>query len=402
MPEAQKILIGVCGGIAAYKVAGLASKLRQSACEVHVAMTAAAQEFVRPLTFSSVSGNPVLSEAFPQNSSGRDNYPHLYPATEADAFVLAPATANSIAKIANGIGDELVSTCALSLPPTCRRYVCPAMNSEMWNQSTVQTNVQRLRDLGWIILGPDSGQLACGVVGPGRMVAPEAIADRVLADLRTPQLLAGKRVLILSGPTREHLDPVRFISNHSSGRMGRELALAAVQTGAQVDFVTGPVAEDMLPRSPQISLHAVISAADMLAKAQDLAPAADLAIFAAAVADFKPATPHAGKLPKSTDGSQLALAPTTDIAATIAKSANAPVCIGFALETDDGLTKAKAKASRKGLAGILLNGADAMGAKGGDYAWIAGDAVTEWGRLDKVEAARRLIAEASGLHAASQ
>jgi phosphopantothenoylcysteine decarboxylase/phosphopantothenate--cysteine ligase len=397
MSESPNILIGVCGGIAAYKVAALTSSLRQAGCEVHVAMTPAAQEFVRPLTFSALSGHPVLCEAFPQNAAGRDNYPHLYPATEAQAFILAPATANSIAKIANGMGDELVSTCALSLPASCRRYVCPAMNSEMWTQPSIQANVARLHELGWIQLGPDSGQLACGVIGPGRMLAPEAIAERVLADLRSPQLLAGKRVLILSGPTREHLDPVRFISNHSSGRMGRELALAAVEAGASVDFVSGPVANDLLPRSPQICHHPVISAEDMLAAAQGLAPEADLAIFAAAVADFKPAAVYSGKLPKSTDSSQLALAPTPDIAATIANSANPPVCIGFALETDDGLAKARAKAARKGFAGILLNGADAMGANDGNYTWIGGDNVQAWGRLSKTEAARRLIAQAGTL-----
>jgi phosphopantothenoylcysteine decarboxylase/phosphopantothenate--cysteine ligase len=396
MPYSPTILIGVCGGIAAYKVASVTSALKKSDCNVHVAMTTAAQEFVRPLTFSALSGHPVLTEAFPQTASGRESYPHLYPATEADAFILAPATANSIAKIANGIGDELVSTCALSLPANCHRYFCPAMNSEMWNQPSVRANVARLLELGWIQLGPAAGLLACGVVGPGRMLEPETITERVLADLRTPQLLANKRLLILSGPTREHLDPVRFISNHSSGRMGRELALAAVAAGAKVDFVTGPVSPEFLPRSRQITVHPVISADEMLAAAQ--ASDAHIAIFAAAVADFKPATCHGGKLPKSSDPGQLPLAPTPDIAATIANSADAPLCIGFALETEDGPSKARAKVARKNLAAILLNGADAMGADSGDYTWITPATSDAWGRLSKSEAARRLIAHAAVLH----
>ncbi|MFT5128520.1 MAG: phosphopantothenoylcysteine decarboxylase/phosphopantothenate--cysteine ligase [Rhodothermales bacterium] len=395
MPDSPTILIGVCGGIAAYKVASVTSALKKADCAVHVAMTQAAQEFVRPITFSALSGHPVLSDAFPQAASGRENYPHLYPATEAGAFILAPATANSIAKIANGIGDELVSTCALSLPPNCARYFCPAMNSEMWAQPSVQANVARLLDLGWIQLGPDSGLLACGVVGPGRMLEPDAITERVLADLRTPQALAGKHVLILSGPTREHLDPVRFISNHSSGRMGSELAQAAVAAGATVDFVSGPVSAEFLPRSPQVTVHSVISADDMLGAAH--AVQADIAIFAAAVADFKPAAVHGGKLPKSADSSQLALTPTADIAATIANSVNAPLCIGFALETDDGLAKAQAKAARKNLAAILLNGPDAMGADSGEYTWITASDSFPWGRLSKAVAARRLISHAAAL-----
>lgn len=399
----RTVLLGICGGIAAYKALEVASRLRKAGHSVHVAMTHAARKFVTPLTFAAVSGNPVLDRLFPSGpAAGESAYPHLYPATRADAFVLAPATANTLGKIAQGLGSDLVSTCALSLPPTCLRLFCPAMNVEMWHQPVVQAHVQTLESRGWIRIGPDRGALACGMEGEGRMSEPAEIVDRLLALFDAPRPLAGRRILILSGPTREHFDPVRFIGNPSSGKMGRALAEAAAGAGATVDFVTGPVPDEHVPRHPAIAIHRVTSAQDMLEKGRAHFASADLIIYAAAVADYRPREYHATKLPKRDDALTLHLEPTPDVAATLnADKRPGQVAIGFALQTHDGFAKASEKMARKHFDGIVLNALDALGGESGHYTWIEpGAAPADWGLLAKSECARRIVARAAALLAA--
>ncbi len=398
-PSSFTVLAAICGGVAAYKAVEVVSRLRKSGADVHVAMSDAAREFVTPLTFGAVSGQPVLTTMFPRDhqAEGDARYPHLYPATRADLFVVLPATADILAKLAHGEGSDLISTCALSLPATCRRVFCPSMNVEMWHQGVVQENVRALESRGWLRIGPDAGLLACGMEGAGRMSEPAEIAD-VLSGLRAQaRRLEGRRVLIISGPTREHMDPVRFIGNPSTGRMGRALAEEALAAGAEVDFVSGPVAEDQLPRGARLHLHRAVSAADLLRAAQAVYAAADVVIYAAAVADYRPAVYHEQKLPKQAGELVLRLEATPDVAATLNATKRAgQVTIGFALQTHDGLAKAEDKLRRKHLDGIVLNGLDALGGESGSYTYIGMDAAgtvatAAWGPLNKRVCAQRIL-----------
>ncbi len=392
------ILAGICGGIAAYKCAEVVSRLTQAGHEVHVAMTPAAQKFVTPTTFASLSRRRVLTEMFPPpgETSGEDLFPHLYPASRADLFVVMPATAATLARLAQGLADDVVSASALALPPACRKVFCPAMNAGMWASAPVQRNVAQLEAAGWIRVGPAEGELACGVSGPGRLAEPRAILDALHTLLTRGRLLAGRRVLVLSGPTREHLDPVRFLGNASSGRMGRALALEAVGLGATVDFVTGPVAPAQLPSGPGITLHPVVSAADMLAAGRRLAPRADLLIYAAAVADYTPAETSAVKPAKSAKPPALRLRPTPDIAATLSRDRRkGQIAVGFALESGLDAGKAHAKLAKKHLDAIVLNGPESMDAPSAAFQWIparpAGAAAENWNTLTKQECARRIF-----------
>ncbi len=395
------ILLCICGGVAAYKAVEVASGLRKLGKEVRVAMTDAAQKFVTPLTFAAVTGNPVLQTQFPDaaQAGGESLYPHLYPATRAGVCVILPATANMIAQIANGLARDVVSTAALSLPRECRRYFCPAMNVEMWDQPMVQENVARMEKHGWIRIGPNSGSLACGMEGVGRMAEPAEIIAQIARTESRESSRSKPRILILSGPTHEYLDPVRFIGNASSGRMGRALAEIAAEAGSKIDFVTGPVPESHLPRTAKITIHSVTTADEMLKKAKTLYAKADLILYAAAVADYRPANPSRQKLPKEKGGVALELVPTPDLAATLnaGKRAN-QVAVGFALQTNDGLAKAKEKLAQKRLDGIVLNGLDALGGDSGTYTFIAASGrgaprVEEWGALTKQNCAQRILAE---------
>lgn len=394
-------MLGICGGVAAYKAVEVASSLRKAGWDVHVAMSRAAQQFVGPVTFAAVSANAVLTEMFPDpaNHAGDTLFPHLYPSTRADLFVLLPATADMIAKVAHGLGDDVVSTAALSLPPSCRRVFCPAMNVQMWRQPVVQENVRTLETRGWQRLGPEAGELACGMTGEGRMVSPDAIlAELTRKDADRPDL-SGRTVLVVSGPTHEHFDPVRFIGNPSSGKMGRALAEEARAAGAQVVLVTGPVADANLPTGDGIEIHRVVSADEMLAAATQEYRRADIVVYAAAVADYKPAEYHAGKMPKKASPLTLKLVPTPDVSATLNRLKRpGQVCIGFALQTDDGETKAREKLKRKHLDGIVLNALDALGGDEGTYRFLdaAGKkGFADWGHLDKRACARRILQAAA-------
>ena len=405
-PEpARPIVLGICGGIAAYKAVDVASRLRKAGHTVHVAMTEAAAAFVTPLTFAAVSGQPVLDRLLPDaDAGGERSYPHLYPATRAAAFIVLPATANTLAKLAHGLAPDIVAACALSLPADCARILCPAMNVEMWRNPVVQENLRTLEARGWLRVGPASGALACGMEGEGRLSEPADIVAALDAQLHAARALANRRVLVLSGPTREHFDPVRFIGNPSSGKMGRALADAAARAGAQVDFITGPVPEENLPRHANVAVERITSADDLLAAARARFDAADIVIYAAAVADYRPVQYQNEKLPKQPGALTLNLEATPDVAATLnARKRPGQVAIGFALQTHDGAAKAADKMARKQFDGIVLNALDALGGETGGYTWIEpGAAPQAWGTLAKPDCARRILARAAEWLAAKQ
>lgn len=390
-----KILVGVSGGVAAYKALDVVSALRKQGHAVQVVMTDAATRFVQPATFAAVSGQPVLQHMWPdQPRSLEEEYPHLYPATRSDLFLLIPATANTVAKIAGGFGSDLLSTCCLSLPKTCKKVFCPAMNVEMWTNASVQANVRKLEVEGWIRLGPDHGHLACGMTGEGRLREPELILREVSKLLTDTQPLSGHTLLILSGPTREHLDPIRFIGNPSSGLMGKALAEEAARRGANVRFVSGPVPDDHLPESPSIEVLPVLGAMDMLETARTRLADATGILYVAAVADYRPDTAHKQKLPKQTEPFSITLVPNPDIAATLNREKDPKIfSIGFALQTHDGEAQARRKLKEKSLDGIVLNYPDSMGSASGHFSYFGKgrDAFEEWGRLAKSEVAVRIL-----------
>lgn len=393
--ESLNIMVGVSGGVAAYKALDVVSALRKQDHLVRVVMTDTATRFVQPASFAAVSGNPVLQHMWPdQPRSLEEEYPHLYPATETDLFLLIPATANTIAKIAGGFGSDLLSTCCLSLPKTCKKVYCPAMNVEMWKNPAVQANVHKLEREGWIRLGPDSGHLACGMTGEGRLREPARILQEISWYLSDSKLLEGHTLLILSGPTREHLDPIRFIGNPSSGLMGKALAEEAARLGANVRFVSGPVPEDHIPKSPSIEHLPVIGAMEMLETARKHLNSATAILYVAAVADYRPEFTHDQKLPKNTEPFSITLVPNPDIAATLNREKHPKIfSIGFALQTHDGERQARRKLDDKALDGIVLNYPDSMGASSGHFSYLGRgqDDFDEWGALTKPEVAKLIL-----------
>ncbi len=396
------ILAGIGGGVAAYKAVEVVSALRQRGVDVHVAMSEAACRFVTPLTFSAVSGHRVLTTIFPQPLSDdpEGNYPHLYPATRADVFVLMPATANTIGHVAQGLGHDIVPACALSLPPACRKVFCPSMNTEMWMQDAVRNNVRILENRGWRRLGPETGALACGMEGPGRMTEPEEIIETVLNLTQPRYPLPRKRVLILSGPTHEYMDAVRYIGNPSSGLMGKELALEAVRRGADVTLISGPVHEANLPRHEHIRIERVTHGEEMIKTAAKQMDKADIVVYAAAVADYKPAHILKDKPPKQEGEWDLRLVPNPDIAATLNKTKRAnQITIGFSLQSSGGHETAQSKLKQKHLDAIVLNHVDVMAAHSGAFTYMARDAapeaIVEWGTISKGECAERILDEAA-------
>jgi phosphopantothenoylcysteine decarboxylase/phosphopantothenate--cysteine ligase len=389
------VLVAVTGGIAAYKSVDLVSRLKKAGHDVHVLMSKAATEFVTPLTFAAISGHPVIASLFPAAApeDREQAYPHLYPATRADVFIVAPATADMIARLARGEGDDVISTSALSLPVDALRFFAPAMNVEMWNQPVVRENVAALEKRGWISIGPEAGELACGMTGEGRMSEPEAIARVVDDAWRDRGKLSGKKVLILSGPTCEYLDPVRFISNASSGLMGKALALRAAAMGADVHFISGPVADANLPRHNRVAMVSVVSADDMLAAATGLYRQCDIVVFAAAVADYRPVSKATEKMRKQASGLHIELAATPDIAATLNQQKQpGQLAIGFALQTGDGEKAAREKLAAKRFDAIVLNAPEALGAAAAHYRFFSASGESEtWGFMEKSACAHRVF-----------
>ena len=390
------VLCGICGGIAACKAAEVVSSLTRLEMDVRVIMSRAAQEFVTPLTFQALTGKPVTVDMFARPEADRKDqiYPHLYPSADAALFVMLPATADMIARVVRGEAEDVMVASVLGLPPDCIRVFCPAMNTTMWKQDSVQRNVAELEAQGWIRIGPGAGLLACKAEGEGRMAEPAEIVRELAAGMKSAQSLRGRQVLILSGPTREHIDPVRFISNPSTGMMGRALAQEALSRGAQVDFISGPVDPAVLPRGRNIRIHSVTSAQEMLAAAKKHFSSADIILFAAAVADYAPAGAHTRKMPKQQDRIQLELEPTPDIAATLCRTKTGKqTAVGFALQDEDGEEKAREKLQGKNLDAIVLNRLEAVGSSDAVYKFLkAGDSsFEEWDLMTKRGCARRIF-----------
>lgn len=345
----KQVVLGVSGGIAAYKSAELVRRLKDAGAEVRVVMTRAAYEFITPLTLQALSGNPVHGDLL--DPAAEAAMGHIELARWADLVLIAPATADLMARLANGRGDDLLTTLVLATDAPVA--LAPAMNQAMWRDPATQANLQTLLQREIRVFGPAAGEQACGDIGPGRMLEPLDLAARC-ADCFELGLLSGRHVLINAGPTREAIDPVRYISNHSSGKMGFALAEAAAEAGARVTLVAGPV---NLPTPPRVERVDVVSAAEMLAACEAALPA-DLFIASAAVADYRPVACAAGKLkkdPGSDAGMTLQLVRNPDILATLASHAQRPWCVGFAAETDDVLGYASDKLTRKNLDLIIAN-----------------------------------------------
>jgi phosphopantothenoylcysteine decarboxylase / phosphopantothenate---cysteine ligase len=345
----KRILLGVSGGIAAYKSPDLVRRLRERGAEVQVVMTAGAREFVTATTFQAVSGRTVRSDLW--DAAAEAAMGHIELARWADAILVAPATADFLARLATGQADDLLTT--LCLATQAPIAVAPAMNHLMWANAATRANVATLAQRGVQILGPAEGDQACGESGPGRMLEPLDLAERLGALLgRSGGLLAGKRVLITAGPTREPIDPVRFISNRSSGKMGFAVAQAAREAGASVVLVSGPVS---LPTPPGVARLEVESAADMLAVVLRELPGTDVFISTAAIADYRPARAAAQKIKKTSETLELVMERTVDVLATVAARADRPLVVGFAAETEAVEQNARAKLMKKNLDMIAAN-----------------------------------------------
>ena len=353
----DKVTVGVCGGIAAYKAAELVRALQGKGLDVHVVMTRSAEQFITPLTFASLTGHKVhtsLWENPADPATGEDGaIDHIAEAQSTKLLVVAPATANTIARFANGLADDFLST--LYLATTSPAIVAPAMNVNMWNHPATQANLAKLRERGVQVIEPDAGYLACGMVGSGRLADIATIADAVVTTLKqsTPTRdLAGETILITAGGTREPIDPVRFLGNRSSGKMGYALAEAAAQRGARVLLVSAPTA---LAAPAGCELIPVTEAAEMQQAVLSRLPEATIVIAAAAVADFRPSHVATQKI-KRKGPITLTLEPTEDIVrAAVAQRAPGTFVIAFAAETEDALHNARAKLLRKGVDAIVVN-----------------------------------------------
>jgi phosphopantothenoylcysteine decarboxylase/phosphopantothenate--cysteine ligase len=348
----MKVALGVSGGIAAYKAAEIVRLLQDREIRVQVVMTAAAQEFVRPLTFAALSGEKVITGMFDAGNTEPNidsAVEHIAVAQAIDALVVAPATADILAKFAQGIANDFLTT--LFLATTAPVVVAPAMNVNMWNHPATQANLETLRKRGVKVVEPDSGYLACGMMGPGRLAANDAIVAAVLEVLGAAQDLAGETVLITAGPTREKIDPVRYITNRSSGRMGYALAEAALRRGAHVLLVSGPTS---ITPPDAVEMTRVETAEQMREAALRLFPQATIVIKTAAVSDYRPKAAAGQKL-KRTGPMSLELEPTTDILAELAGKKTNQLIVGFAAETENVLENARKKLARKKLDAIVVN-----------------------------------------------
>jgi len=386
LPPLSRIVLGVTGGIAAYKAAELVRLLVKNGVTVDVVLTAAGAQFVTPTTFQALSGRPVLSDLW---HSGADNaMGHIALSRGADAIVIAPTSADFLAKLAHGVADDLLST--LCLARECPLLVAPAMNVQMWLNKATQRNVAQLRADGVKFLGPDSGELACNEFGAGRMLEAEELYAAIVAS-RQPKVLAGKRVLLTAGPTFESIDPVRGITNTSSGKMGFALAQAAAEAGAEVTVVAGPSA---LATPANVSRIDVQSAAQMADAVQKRIGDADIFIGVAAVSDYAPEVTEERKLKKSGEPITLALKPTVDILATVAARPRPPFCVGFAAESHDVLKLAEEKRRRKKLPLLVANRAqDALGNDANEVTLLDDAGAHPLPKMDKLALARRLVDE---------
>lgn len=357
----MQITLGVTGGVAAYKAAELVRRLQQEGFSVQVVMTRGAREFITPLTFAALSGQKVITDLFSDSSGGAANLEsaieHIAVAQRTDLLLVAPATADVIAKFARGIADDFLTT--LYLASTAPVVVAPAMNVNMWNHTATQENIEMLRARGVKIVEPDEGYLACGMTGPGRLAGQEDILAAVLEVLKGRRDLQGETILVSAGPTCEDLDPVRYITNRSSGKMGYAVAHAAAQRGARVILISGPV---NLETPAGVDRVDVRSAEEMHRAVVDRFAEASIAILAAAVADYRPAERREEKIKKANTPLTISLEPTNDILAEVGKDKGRKIVVGFAAETDHVAENARRKLISKNADLIVANDVTAEGA----------------------------------------
>jgi phosphopantothenoylcysteine decarboxylase/phosphopantothenate--cysteine ligase len=391
MLNGKHIILGITGGIAVYKSAELVRLLKKQGARVSVVMTEGAKEFVTPLTFATLSGEPVYDSLWLNRAGADSNIAHINLSREADAMLIAPCTANVMAKIAHGMSDDLLSNLVLARDRgACPLAIAPAMNVQMWDNPATQRNLAQIMHDGIHIFGPAHGDQACGEIGAGRMLEPAEIVS-LLPKLFTPQSLAGKRVLITAGPTFEAIDPVRGITNHSSGKMGYALAHAAQCAGASVTLISGKTA---LSTPYGVTRIDVQSADEMLSACQNHLAGQDIFIAVAAVADWRVAQVANQKIKKANadDVPSLEFVQTPDILATIANSPNAPYCVGFAAESEHVIEYAQAKRIKKNIPLMIANqGPATFGSEYNQVSLVSADGVTTLPNMRKDALAQQLI-----------
>ncbi len=399
MLSGKTVLLGVTGGIAAYKAACLASALVKLHAAVEVVMTEHAVKFISPLTFEQLTGRRVMVDTFNRNFAHQVE--HIALAERADLVLIAPATANVCAKLAHGLADDMLTTTVLAC--RCPKLIAPAMNTNMYENPVTQDNLETLRRYGWQVISPASGRLACGAVGPGKLPEPELLVQHVLREIALPHDFAGKKVLVTAGPTQEALDPVRYLTNHSSGKMGYALARAAMLRGAEVTLVSGPVALDPPPFVEAVN---IVSAQEMFDAVAARSGEADFVFKAAAVADYTPVEVSGDKLKKKDGELSIPLRRTQDILAYLGAHRRAgQVICGFSMETQNMLENSRAKLEKKKVDMICANNLKVPGAGFGTetnvLTVITASGAEELPLMSKEEAAHRILDRALELSAAS-
>lgn len=396
MLKGKTVLLGVTGGIAAYKAAALASALVKQHAAVEVVMTQHATEFITPLTFEQLTGRKVMVDTFDRNFVHQVE--HISLAQRTDLVLIAPATANICAKLAHGLADDMLTTTVLAC--RCPKLIAPAMNTNMYENPVTQDNLDTLRRYGWEVITPASGRLACGAVGPGKLPEPEELLQYILRQLALPHDLSGKRILISAGPTQEALDPVRYLTNHSTGKMGYALARMAMLRGAEVTLVSGPVS---IAPPPFIRLIPIVSARDMFVAITANAADSDYIFMAAAVADYTPAQYADDKIKKHDGDLSIPLQRTKDILAYLGehRSDNQIIC-GFSMETRDMLENSRAKLQKKKVDMICANNLKVPGAGFGVdtnvITMITKDEITQLPLMTKEETANAILDKAISLN----
>ena len=385
----KRIILGVTGGIAAYKSAEVVRRLQDRGAEVRVVMTPGAEEFLRPLTMQALSGHPVHTGLLDEKAEA--GMGHIELARWADLLLIAPASADFIANMVHGRADSLLAAIYLATP--AKVAIAPAMNQAMWSHSASVENINNLTRRGVTIIGPESGSQACGDIGPGRMEQPDSIIEQA-SSLFNSGVLQGKKVVITAGPTREALDPVRYISNHSSGKMGYVLAAAAIDAGADVTLISGPVALS-IPEKCQGIL--VMSADEMQQAALEFAEGADIFIATAAVADYKAASIASEKIKSGDDKMTISLEKNPDIVSSVASTFEDLFVIGFAAESNDVETYAKGKLEQKHLDAIVANDISCtdigFNSDDNEVSWIDADSTIVFSKRSKAQLARDLVAQ---------
>ncbi|MDY5884644.1 bifunctional phosphopantothenoylcysteine decarboxylase/phosphopantothenate--cysteine ligase CoaBC [Roseburia sp. 831b] len=388
MLQGKTVLLGVTGGIAAYKMPNVARMLKKMHCNVHVLMTQNATNFITATTFETLTGNKCLIDTFDRNFEF--SVEHVALAKQADIVLIAPATANVIGKIANGIADDMLTTTVMAC--TCKTLIAPAMNHNMYENPIVQDNLEKLKRFGYEMIPPVTGMLANGDIGNGKMPSEETLVEYVVRELAKPKDMAGMKVLVTAGPTQEAIDPVRYLTNHSTGKMGYALAKMAMLRGADVTLVTGPTA---LEPPMFVQVEPIVTAKEMYEKVTGAAKEQDVIIKAAAVADYRPATVATEKVKKKEGAAKIELERTDDILAALGAQKGNTILCGFSMETEHMLENSRAKLEKKNLDLIVANNLKVEGAGFGTdtnvLTIISKEKETQLSLMSKEDAADRVL-----------